>query len=642
MAFALLIVGIVPLFATPSYSQISPGPLSKAHSSLNGTTQCNSCHVFGASTPTFKCLDCHKEIAESLANKHGYHFRIQMQNPNGKDCVRCHLEHNGNNFRLIHWEPSEKKFDHRLTGYNLDGKHAAVACEGCHSPAHMLPAIKPLIKYNDPSKSFFGQSTACTPCHSDLHKGQLGNDCAKCHNVESWKTAKEFDHSKTRYPLTGLHSKVACEKCHTSAAPGGPPRYKDMKFDTCAACHADPHHGEFKKSCESCHVTGGWKTLRVGFDFDHSKTKYPLLGKHAQVACSACHIKDDFKKPITFASCKDCHTPDPHKGQFEGRPQQGQCAECHTVEGWKPSLFGVKEHDSTQYPLKGKHIHVQCSLCHIPAGKDTVYKVKFAACADCHKDAHGNQFAAAPYNNRCEDCHTVLDWHRTSYFIAKHNSSRFPLQGAHAAVPCSDCHKAGLGGHTDKILPFHFEDRSCTACHIDPHKGAFDSQMVRKRADGTVLGCEACHSVKSWTDIAGFDHSKTKYPLLGAHRTVACADCHKPTANAASRFAGTPQQCEACHNDAHGGQFLAKDNQTHCAECHNTQRWAPSTFDHDTRTHLPLTGGHANVPCAKCHTQRRMVGNKDIVVYKNAPDKCADCHGSDLDKPKNGAIPPAA
>jgi hypothetical protein len=57
-------------------------------------------------------------------------------------------------------------------------------------------------------------------------------------------------------------------------------------------------------------------------------------------------------------------------------------------------------------------------------------------------------------------------------------------------------------------------------------------------------------------------------------------------------------------------------------------RWAPSIFDHDTKTHFALTGGHANVPCAKCHTQTRTAGNKEIVVYKNTPEKCADCHGN--------------
>jgi hypothetical protein len=297
------------------------------------------------------------------------------------------------------------------------------------------------------------------------------------------------------------------------------------------------------------------------------------------------------------------------------------------VDGWKPSLFGVKEHDTSKYPLRGKHAKVECSKCHIPAGKDTVYKVKFELCTDCHKDAHNDQFAAAPYKNRCEDCHTVQDWHRSTYTIAEHRSSRFPLAGAHLAVACTECHKVGAAGRTDQILPFRFDDRACTACHKDPHKGEFNAQMARKRASGISFGCEACHNVKTWGEISGFDHLKTKFPLLGAHRTVACVDCHKAAVASESRFKGTSQQCEACHLDAHDGQFAAKDDKTHCAECHNAQRWVPSTFNHDTRTHLPLTGGHANVACAKCHTQTRTISDKEIVVYKNTPNKCADCHG---------------
>jgi hypothetical protein len=135
--------------------------------------------------------------------------------------------------------------------------------------------------------------------------------------------------------------------------------------------------------------------------------------------------------------------------------------------------------------------------------------------------------------------------------------------------------------------------------------------------------------VKSWADITEFDHSKTKFPLSGAHRTVACGECHKATTEYASRFKGTSQQCEACHTDAHDKQFVAKDGQTQCGDCHNAQRWVPSTFDHGTRTHLPLTGGHANIACEKCHTQTRVVGTKTFVIYKNTPGKCADCHGND-------------
>jgi len=638
--FALLSLAVCLLFSGSAGAQISPGPLSKAHSSLTGTSQCNSCHQFGTSTPTFKCLECHKEIAQALSAKHGYHFQLHMQNPTGKDCVRCHLEHNGESFNIIHWETPPAKFDHRLAGYPLEGKHANVACEKCHTPAHMVPAEKSLLKNHDLAKSYLGLSPDCATCHNDPHKGQLGNNCAQCHNVQDWKAAKNFDHSKTRYPLTGLHIKVACEKCHKPDSPGGPARYHDMKFATCANCHLDPHKGEFKKSCETCHTTSGWKTILPGFDFDHSKTKYPLLGKHAQVACTSCHVNGDFKKPLPFETCAGCHTPDPHKGQFEARPQKGECAECHTVDGWKPSLFGVKEHDTSHYPLKGKHIKVDCAKCHIPAGKDTIYKVKFEFCADCHKDAHDNQFAAAPFNNKCEACHTVIDFHRTTYTIAKHRDTRFALTGAHAAVACAECHKIGAAGRTDKILPFHFEDRTCTACHTDPHKGEFNDRMNRKRANGTPFGCEACHSTKSWVDVAGFDHSKTKFPLLGVHRTVTCGECHKATTDYASRFKGTPQQCEACHNDAHDGQFVAKDSKTHCADCHNAEHWVPSSFDHDTKTHFALTGGHANVPCAKCHMQTREVAGHSVVFYKNTPLKCADCHGNDPKFQQSPAAPP--
>jgi hypothetical protein len=628
---SFLFLGLSLFDASALRAQVSPGPLSKAHSALDGPAQCTTCHSFGTLTPTFKCLDCHKEVAKDLSAKHGYHFQIQMRNPNGKDCVKCHLEHNGETSNLIEWPTSLQKFDHNLAGYKLESKHANVACAQCHTPAHMLPADRELIKMKDLSKSFFGQSQNCAPCHTDPHKSRLGNECTKCHNLETWKSAKAFDHSKTRFALTGLHAKVACENCHKPDAPGSPVHFQNMNFGTCASCHIDPHKGAFKKTCESCHTTSGWKNLLPSFAFDHSKTKFPLVAKHAQVACASCHINGNFQKPLPFANCAGCHKPDPHRGQFAARAQKGECSECHTVEGWKPSLFGVKEHDTSAYPLKGKHSTVACANCHIPAGRDTLFKVKFPACSNCHKDAHDNQFAAAPYNNRCESCHTVSDFHRTTFTIAQHKNTRFALTGSHLAVPCADCHKIGAAGRTDKILAFHFEDRGCTACHKDPHNGEFKDRMARPRANGSPLGCEACHNTKTWADINGFDHAKTKFPLLGAHRTAACADCHKATTSYESRFKGTSQLCESCHKDAHDNQFAAKDAQTHCAECHNSQRWVPSTFDHATRTHFTLTGGHASVPCAKCHTQTKQVDHRQIVIYKNTPGKCADCHG---DNPK--------
>jgi hypothetical protein len=626
------LAALLPLLLSgcPAKAQISPGPLSKAHQSLTGTTQCASCHQFAAKTPIFKCLDCHKEIAKALADHHGYHAHLQMQNPAGKDCVHCHLEHNGADFKLIHWETPFKQFDHKLTGYLLDGKHAKLECQACHTAKNIPPAERSLIQNKDLSKTYIGISQQCVSCHEDYHKGQLGKDCASCHNTSDWKAAKQFDHSKTRYPLTGLHIQVACEKCHKPDAPAGPARFKDMKFASCTACHVDPHRGEFKETCEHCHTTAGWKKLPASFAFDHSKTNYPLLGKHLTVSCIACHVGGDFKKPLPFEQCVECHKPDPHRGQFAERSNKGECAECHNVEGWKPSLFGVIEHAASKYPLGGMHAKVECGKCHVPAGKETIYKVKFAACLDCHQDAHDGQFAAKPYENRCEPCHTVTDFHRSTFSIAQHRETKYPLTGGHLAVACAECHKAGLTGRRDKILPFRFPDRSCTACHSDPHHGEFKDRMERRKPDGTMSGCEACHSTRSWTDVNGFDHAKTAFPLHGVHRTVSCGACHKALAGETIiQFKGTPQACEACHKDPHAGQFVSRAAKTECASCHAEQRWKPSTFDHDKRTPFPLQGGHTGVACDKCHAQIKLINGDPVIFYKPTPVKCDACHGND-------------
>jgi hypothetical protein len=132
--------------------------------------------------------------------------------------------------------------------------------------------------------------------------------------------------------------------------------------------------------------------------------------------------------------------------------------------------------------------------------------------------------------------------------------------------------------------------------------------------------------------VNGFDHSKTKFPLLGAHRAVQCGACHKVPVGAKDvQFKGTSHICEDCHKDAHAGQF-AKSGKTACADCHNARRWVPSTFNHDTRTHFPLQGGHANVACDKCHlqTHTRLVDGKPVIIYKQVPSKCVDCHGRDV------------
>jgi hypothetical protein len=643
--------GLILFLLVPAgYAQISPGPLSRAHKTLDSAANCTSCHKLGAMR-TLKCLECHTEIASRLRAGHGLHASYNLKADSSQECARCHSEHNGENFEIIKWTPTPAGFDHSKTGYNLVARHAGLACNRCHTPAHIAPNEMLSIQVRDKTRTFLGVSPNCVNCHKDEHGGRLGPNCQQCHNFEDWKNVAQFDHNKTRYPLTGLHAQVTCAKCHTPG-PDNKPRYTGLAFSACTDCHSDPHHGSFaQQSCQSCHNTAGWKRVSlqtVNERFDHSKTKYPLEGKHQALDCLRCHTSGDFKKPLAFQYCLDCHK-DEHDGQFVKRADKGECAACHNLQGFKPTTFGVKEHGATAYPLVQKHATVECAKCHIPKGKDTVYHMKFAQCMDCHRDEHRGQFAGVPYLNRCEQCHDLKGYRPATFTLAKHKQTRFALTGGHMATPCGDCHQpwSELKGdpaavahyqHLEKAAVFRFEDRSCTVCHADPHHGQFKDRMLVTSASGAPSGCEACHNTESWQDLRAFDHSRTSFPLLGAHRGTACIDCHKPsdlgTRLVQADFKAAPTKCEQCHQDVHGLQFANASKITSCADCHNSFKWRPSLFDHERRTAFSLKGAHQNVRCEACHKNIQTVSGKSVLFYKPTPKDCAACHGPVIPKQK--------
>ena len=643
-SWGLLSCLFVLWLAGSALAQISPGPLAQQHQFLDGAVHCTECHKLGGSQPQFRCIGCHSDIGARIAANRGLHASYRIPAGSSQECARCHSDHNGANFPLIKWDPN--KFDHKETGYLLEGKHAGLACNKCHLPDRIPAAERASIKMKDISKTFLGIPQACVTCHKDFHEGRLGQKCLQCHNFTDWKdTAGKFDHAKTRYPLTGLHQPVKCEKCHTPGADGAP-RYKGLPFGKCDDCHADPHKGSFKdKSCQSCHNTNGWKKVSntgLSNNFDHSKTKYPLVGKHTTVECEACHAKGDFKKELPFAKCTDCHK-DEHNGQFAKRPDGIECAPCHTVEGWKPSLFDVKAHAKTDYPLVDGHTMVKCEGCHIPKGKDTLFTtVKFKRCTDCHKDEHNNQFTAKPYENQCDQCHNLKGYSPSTFTLGQHKKTKFELTGGHIAIPCGDCHKLAEKDQPKSRIPYHFNDLSCTTCHKDIHNGQFHDRMVKVGANGQPMGCTACHGTKSWHDLEGFDHDQTSFKLAGAHRAVACIDCHKPP-NLETKllnvdFKKAPGKCEECHEDAHGSQFAKNyPNQiTQCADCHNSNKWKPSLFDHDKRSSFALEGEHRNVACAGCHKLFRAVDGKQVLFYAPTAKQCSDCHGPEVKELKKG------
>jgi hypothetical protein len=613
-------------------AQISPGTLSAPHSFLSGPSNCTKCHDLAKISPTFECLNCHKEISRRLDERRGLHPSIVGVDRTGRACADCHAEHNGRDFALIRWDAAISKFDHRRAGYALEGKHISLPCKTCHQPSHMSPDRSQGILVKDLSRTWLGLPVKCSGCHQDEHRGQLSTDCGTCHNSSRWKDAVQFNHERARYILSGSHLKVDCQKCHSKIDDPKPyVKFRDLPFADCTPCHSDPHKGAFRQSCNSCHQTVNWKPQQVISVFNHATTVFPLEGKHAPLACHACHTSANFKAPVAHAQCLDCHKKDPHRGQFSQREGGGDCAACHTVEGFKSTTFTLERHMKGRFPLLGKHSSLACSKCHVSRTQEPVYRFNNLACAACHSDVHGGQFNGPPHENKCEECHSEKGFVPSSFTLVRHRQIRFQLTGAHGAVVCGECHKSRADLFPPPPTPYHFDRLACSDCHRDPHNGELAQRMAARRADGSPAGCEACHVTGAWREIIGFNHDSTAFVLEGTHKSVACESCHKtatlkPGLKNVS-FKSAPRTCSGCHDDVHGGQFAPFGGTAECSQCHKPLKWRPSIFDHETGSGFQLAGSHRNVPCAMCHRTTREISGRTVVMYKPTTRDCRGCHG---------------
>jgi hypothetical protein len=580
--------GLLLLAAPARADLVSPGELSRPHEKLEGLSNCTRCHAAGQKLSPEKCLECHKELRPEIAEGRGFHGRLR-----DRSCENCHHEHQGRGFALLDWgDGGQARFDHGRTGWALAGKHARVKCQDCHDPRRVTDAdVKEVLGKG--RKSMLGAPTTCAGCHFDEHRGQLGKDCQKCHDATAWKPAKGFDHAKAAYTLQGAHAKVSCEKCHPRQADpqgkGGFPaavaptylKLKPVPFQACTDCHKDPHQGRFGPGCATCHAVEGWRAVKPQGESAtfHDKTRYPLRGQHATVACKACHgpfpgAKKAVYKPLSFQACVDCHA-DAHLGQMGARgTPAAACDRCHAVQAWIPVRFTLEDHQKTKYPLEGAHRAVACGACHprnpkvaerIPApiraeaqlrgrplkvSEFTVdRKPDTARCTTCHRDVHQGQFSQRMAQQGCTACHEVASWSRTRFDHAR--DTKFPLEGKHARTPCASCHVTAAGKDGQKVVKYAGAPMACARCHADPHAG----QLAVKG----VTDCGRCHGVEEYKKTK-FAHAPpfTDYALVGKHATVACEKCH-PMAKVGTleirRYKPLPRECQACHVDFHKGAF---------------------------------------------------------------------------------------
>ena len=317
-----------------------------------------------------------------------------------------------------------------------------------------------------------------------------------------------------------------------------------------------------------------------------------------ETRCTACHLS--FKRAAQPAQCLTCHkgiARDRASGtRFHGttpRARTAACRECHAEHNGlghrlAPPLDLKAFNHQTQsaYRLTGAHLRTKCAACH---GGMTHFRQTPQACAACHtrQDVHKGRLGP-----QCQSCHTTNRWRELLPF--DHDSTRYPLTGAHRTTPCLGCHVKEQ---------WHGTPTACVACHL--------KQDVHRGADGPR--CADCHLTTNWRGIA-FNHERVAaFPLRGAHRTVTCTGCHARTA----RPSAAPVPCVGCHlkDDVHRGADGPK-----CAECHSQSTWKVAKFDH-ANTGFALKGLHARVTCVGCHP-------KSVNTVK-VGNRCIDCHKKD-------------
>ncbi len=219
---------------------------------------------------------------------------------------------------------------------------------------------------------------------------------------------------------------------------------------------------------------------------------------------------------------------------------------------------------------------------------------------------HGKAF-----NISCSTCHSAKSWKiDPEIYSFNHSNTKMPLVGQHKSIDCKSC-------HSSLVFSDEKSKNECVSCHSDLHQ-----QTV-----GNF--CDKCHSPSSWivNDIKSI-HQQSRFPLLGVHTMTECQKCHSSESLHQYNVLGV--ECIDCHRDNYFSTTNPNHNlanfSTECTECHYifAYEWSGTGFNHSI---FPLTQGHANVDCAKCHVNNN---------YTNTSTECVSCHLSDY----NGATNP--
>lgn len=555
-------------------------PLLGAHA----ITDCQQCHQ-SASLLRFEplgieCYDCH--IADYASTTSPNHIQASYS----KECTECHKT-NG-----YSWSGAGINHDF----FPLKEGHDIADCMSCHTDGN-----------------FGNTSRACISCHQTDYNATSNpphqssgfpQECEQCHTlIPGWRPASFSIHDQYFPIYSGEHNGEwsACSDCHSNQG--------SFNQFSCIDCHEhnqsdmnEEHEGVSGYSynslaCYGCHPTGSAEGA-----FDHNTTGFALTGAHTGASCLDCH-SDGYAG--TTNTCSGCHLPDYNQTTNPPHSQINfptECQECHNETAWEPTTFN---HDGQYFPIySGEHNGTwsSCAECHTNTSNYQQF-----SCIDCHEhnqtDMNEEHSGITGYNYNspsCFACHP--DGSATGAF--NHNSTEFPLTGAHSIVECSDCHTSGYTG-TSML---------CFDCHAADYNQALNPGHVSANLPHT---CSDCHSTQPGWSPASFAIHNQYYPLNGAHASISdCNLCHNGNFNTA------PTTCSGCHladyNSTSNPPHVSAQFPTICQECHSEIAWSPSTFNHDAQ-YFPIYSGEHNGQwnvCSDCHNNPSNYGQFT----------CIDCH----------------
>jgi hypothetical protein len=339
-----------------------------------------------------------------------------------------------------------------------------------------------------------------------------------------------------------------CQYCHQP--------FQADQAGQCVACHKDIQdqltqangmHGNLStpRACASCHKDHRGRDFDPAItalsSFDHSKTIFPLTGKHGMLTCHQCHADNNFG--ATDTTCVACHSePAAHLGLFGA-----DCTTCHTTFDWRPAKFEDKTFDHrmarftlARHALNYDGTDMACTACHVTGNPMTFTA---ATCITCHNQ-HDQPFMTKhiqQYGQDCLVCHDGVDrLHGFDHQVV------FPLDGKHGGLQCTDCHKNNQ---------FRGTPARCDGCHKEPalHAGFFGTR------------CDYCHTSSAWRPAPLKAHT---FPLdHGGKGEVSCKTCHATTY--------AQNRCDTCHeHDAeptarsHARLNLSPAELAQCTQCH--------------------------------------------------------------------------